>query len=823
MRVNNTSLAVRRRVLRSLGPPGAWLPAVGALGTAFGLAVAIYCIVFPSILKPLPYPDADRIVTFLLTSASGSGPQASEAQFNVWRSQESLFEHVAGFRRVIMKLDRGGDPRDITVGRVGASFFPLFGASATAGRLFVEPDEQPPAQLTVVLSHGLWSRSFHADPGVIGTAISLDRKSYLVIGVLDPQFDAEEFNPSGAAYSGGQPQAWVPFYIDQASTDRASYFTAFARLRPAVPLSTARAALDVLATQFRAAHPDLGPHDGFTVDKYAKVAIAGALIRLYVLIGAAAFVMLIGYINAANLAAVRAVALTRELQVRAALGASRAQQVLPIMREHLGVGALSVMVGLFLGTSISRIVIAVDGGAIPRISSNGPPPWLYTIGFAVSLGLVAAAVTAGVALVSVARGGPLAALLARAGQGASLRIGPTRALSIALQTAASVVLLYGTTVLVGTFIALHAINAGFDTSNVMTMRMSFSGPRFAATADLARALQDGAAAVSAIAGVDRVGATCCLPLDRSLNLPFVIVDRPLTSMAHGTAGWVSASESFFEVLRIPIVLGRSFTMSDAGPTSPVVIINKTMADSHWPNGDAIGQRLIIGGGVGPEFIDTARQIIGIVGDVRDVSLEQPPRPIVYLPTAQLPDPLNALVNRQVTQQWVIRTRGDSPPIQEIETALRKVTGQDVVRSRTMGDVLWQSTAARDSNTLVMSLFGTAALILAVVGVYGVVSYSVAQRQRETAIRMALGEQTNQVRRRILREGLMFWTAGLVIGLAGSVAMERVFQRLVFGVATTDLRIFVTVAAVVGVVGLASVWHPASRASRCDLASALRAL
>ncbi len=812
------------RVLRILGPASAWVPAVGALTTGAALAVAVFSLVFPSLLKPLPYVDADRIVTFILTSGTASGPQASEAHFNLWRTQTDLFEHVAAFRRVVSKLERVDERRDITVGRINASFFSVFGAVPVLGRVFVSGDDQPTAQPVVVLSHGFWTRSFQSDPQILGGAIRLDGKPFTVIGVLAPEFESEEFNPTGRAFSGGHPDAWIPFFVNPASTDRSGYFLAIAKLKPTVSISSARRVLDLLAAQFRSENPDVGLDDGFTIDRYEVVALGDARLRLYLLIATAAFVMLIAVINAANLAVVRTIVLERDLRLRAALGANRSQLFVRMLREHFSIAALSVVLGLGLGLALSRIIIGVDRGSIPRIASNGPAPWPFVMAFALALFLVAVSIPAGTMLFSISRRGFSKTSPIVRGGGGSPRVGYLSALSVVFQTAASVLLLYGTTVLIGTFIALRSIDEGFDASNVITMRMSFSGPRFAATRDMAGTLNSATSAVNSLAGVEQAAVTCCLPLDRSLNLPFVIVDRPLTTESHGVAGWVTATESFFTTLRIPLLRGRLFTTGDTMGSAAAVIVNRTLADAYWPSGDAVGQRLIIGRGVGPDFSDVPREIVGVVGDVRDVSLEQAPRAMVYVPTAQLPDALNAYLNRLMTQHWIIRTRGAAAvSAQEIESQLRRATGQDTSRVRSMGDVVSQSTAARDSNALVMTLFGVTALLLAFVGVYGIVSYSVEQRHHETAIRLALGEPSNRVRARVLRQGLTFWIVGLAMGLTGSVALEKVFQRLVFGVPTFGPSVLLAVAAVIATVGFASAWQPARRASQCSVASALRSL
>jgi predicted permease len=760
-------------------------------------------------LTPLPYPNVDHVYTFVLSDQRSSGAIASDAHINTWLERSDLFEHVAAFRRAIVKQGVDQD-REIVIARATPSFFPAFGATAALGRLIGDDDAQ---QRVAVVGYDHWTHELGSDASVIGTPIYLDGVPYTIIGVMQPEFDREEFNPTGVPFTGGQPRAWVPMYIRPGSEARASNVIAFATLRPAISLSVANQALTRTAAEFRSRFPELGPFHTFTLVPYARVALGDSFRRLQLLIASAVLALVVAAANVGNLGIVRATALKRELAIRAALGAERRQLIGFLLREHLSIATASTMLGIALGFALRQVVFAISAGSIARSQLRlHAGSVVFVFGVTIMLGF---AIASGPAVVAVASalGRQLAPTLYTRGNSAP-RLGRWRASALVSQVAAAVVLVYGMAMLLDLFVQLRTTTRGFDGTNVITMRMSFNGPAFEKTAAMSQVTTKAIDRVQKLPGVQAIGLTCCLPLDRSLNMPFSIVGRPETGTPHGEANWSTISPGFFESLHISVVAGRTISSADDAHAAPVAVINRAMADANWPGGAAIGESIVVGREAGPEFADSPRQIVGIVDNVRNVSLVQAPRPAIYVPTAQLRDPLNALMNRLITSYWIVRTLPEARlTTSSIEDELRAATGLGVTRVRTMAAVIQQSTSGSDTTTAVVTLFGVASLLLAAIGVYGMMSYFVEQQRNDNAVRLAFGATPSHIRRRVMSRGMAYWTAGLVAGSVAIAALQALTATWmpVASVSTPWLKL--EVAAALVAIGAVSVWGPAARASR----------
>jgi predicted permease len=385
----------------------------------------------------------------------------------------------------------------------------------------------------------------------------------------------------------------------------------------------------------------------------------------------------------------------------------------------------------------------------------------------------------------------------------------TRALLVTAEIALAVVLSIGAALLIRSFISIRHVNPGFDPRDVVVMRVSLAGPRFAKAADASRVIQESTRRLRAIPGVESVASSCCVPLDTRIQAGFEIPGRPPGPASQGVTGRVSASAGYFETLHIPLLRGRTFTQRDeTGP--PAAIVNETFANQFWPDGDALNGRLKIGG--------DPLAIVGIAADVRDRGLNRDPRPTVYIASSS---PGGLL--RLMPWAWIIRTRGAPAPwIPQIEKELREATGGLPAGSiRTMQDIVARSTAAGDFNTLVMTIFGASALLLAAIGVYGLMAHSVAERVREIGIRLALGARSREIRRMILFEGLRIIGPGVVLGAAAGFGLTRLMSALLFGVQTHDPLVFSIAPLVLAAAGIIAVWLPAARASRVEPAIALR--
>ena len=392
-----------------------------------------------------------------------------------------------------------------------------------------------------------------------------------------------------------------------------------------------------------------------------------------------------------------------------------------------------------------------------------------------------------------------------------------------MEVALALILLVGSALLIRTAIALGRVQPGFDASNVLTMRMSLTGPRFLQSEGVERMVRDGAERLRALPGVIEASATCCVPLEGGYGLPFVISGRPLEGSSHGGGGWLTVSPGYFEVFRIPVKRGRSFNERDSKDAPPVVIINEAMARQFWPKSDPLNDRLVIGRNVMREFAEEReRQIIGVVGDVRDGGLNDEPGPAMYIPQAQVPDAANALNVRLTPIAWVVRTQGNPYALStQIQEQLRQASGLPVSDIRTMDEVISRSTSRERFNMWLMTVFGASALLLAAIGIYGLMAYSVEQRTQEIGIRLALGAQAAQVKNMVVLQGMALTAVGLAIGLAGALALTRVIATFLFGVGAWDPVVFTVVPAVLTIVAFAAIWLPARRASRVDPIIALR--
>jgi putative ABC transport system permease protein len=623
-----------------LQSPGFTIAAIAALALGIGANTAIFSVVNAVILKPLTYPDPDRIVQFLLTSPQGSGPGASVPKFNLWQEQIRVFQDVSAydFGGPGINLTGGTYPEQIKGIHVTADYFRLFGAPIEQGRTFTAEEDRPHGPHVVVISDGLWRRRYGADPHMIGKIMELGGEPYTVIGIVGPGFN---FDPPS--------DVWIPFQFDPNSTDQAHYFLAAARLKPGVTLDQAKAQLKLTADQFRRKYPGgaMGPKDGFSVQPLQDAIISDVRTSLWVLIAAVTLVLLIACANVANLLLVRATGRKREIAIRAAIGAGRSRLIRQLLTESVLLSVVGGALGLILGVVAVRALLAINPGNIPRIGEHGTAVTLdwhvlaFTLGVSLFTGILFGLIPA----LDASRADLSATLKESAGRsGSGFRQNKARSLLVISEMSLAIVLLIGAALLIRTFIALRSVNPGFDSHRVLTMEMSLTGSRFEKTAGVAQLVHDGVERLQALPGVVAAGTTCCMPLEGGFGLPLIIVGRPLTNgPAHGGAGWRTVSAHYFDVFKIPLLRGRFFNDRDDGASAPVVIINQALAKQFWPKGDPLSDRLLIGKGVGPEFEEPPRQIIGIVGDTRDAGLNNNPQPIMYIPVSQVPNGVTALM------------------------------------------------------------------------------------------------------------------------------------------------------------------------------------
>jgi putative ABC transport system permease protein len=788
--------------------------AIAALALGIGANTAIFSLVNAVLLRPLSALDPDRIVVFS-NVAGDELDAASPAKFNIWRRQTGLFEDVSAYQNGrVVNLTGVAWPERICEMKASARFFRLFGTPIALGRTFTAAEDLPAGGHVAILSDAFWKKHFGGDAAIIGKTVSLSGVPHRIVGVRAAAVRSEVFNPV--------PEIYVPYQIDPDSIDVGNSLTVAARLKPCITLEMARVQLKPIGEDFRRRFPGaLDANESFGARRLKDDLYGDIAAGLMIFQGVVAFVLLIACGNVANLLLVRASTRKREIAVRSALGAARARIVRQLLTESVVLSAAGSALGLLLGITGIRAIMAASPYFNPGLPVTADWRVLaFTLAVCVATGIlfgfIPAIQTSGADLSSAIResGG-------RSGTG--FRHNRTRALLALSEMTLALVLLIGAGLLIRSFLALRSVKPGFETHNVVMIEVSLTGPRFEKTRAVAEVVREGIARTSAVPGVSSVAATPCPPMDCTLDLPFIVAGRPLNGPSHGDTYWAPVSAGYFDVLRIPLLRGRVFTDRDDGGTAPVAIVNQTMARKYWPNADPLADRLILGKGLGPKYADPPRQIVGIVGDVRTNSLDEAPKPEVYIPVAQLSNVFNAALAEEAPLTWIVRTRAEPRSVSgPIEKALRDATGGlPAGEVRMMNEVIARSISDHDFSALLLTIFGAAALLLAAIGIYGLMAYSVQQQTQEIGIRLALGARSASVRSRIVFQGMGVALGGAVLGIAAAFGLSRVLSSELYGVQPGDPMVFALAPVLLCAVALAAVWFPALRASRIDPMDAIR--
>ncbi len=806
------------RMLRK--SPGFTIVALLTLALGIGANTAIFSVVNTVLLQPLPYSQPDRIVQLMRSFPVGNFTGISISQFMVWRNRTQEFQDMAAFDHdAADNLMEGDRPETVAVVHVSAGYFAVFGAPVAMGRTFTADEDRPGGPHVVVISNGLWRNRFGGDTNLVGKAITLGGGPYEVIGVLGSSFAVDP-----------PADLWLPLQADPNSTSQAHNLRVLARLNPGITLAKAQAAMKLAAEEFHRKFPVtglMGPQESSTAIPLRDVVVGNVRPALLVLLGAVGFVLLIACANMANLLLARATLRGREVAVRAALGAGRRRIVMQLLTESIllsiGGGALGFVLGYF-GV---RGLLAINPGNIPRIGEYGSAvalDWrvlLFTLFVSVLTGILF-----GVLPAFHATRADLTSALNESGarSGSGLRQHKSRSIFVITEIALAVVLLVGAALLIRTFGALRSVNPGFELHSILTMQMRLTGPRFENASGIAQLAREGEQRIRSVAGAEAAALTDSVPLMSDDDLLFVINAHPPTDQLYsGDAQYRIVSPGYFDTFRIPLLRGRLFTDRDDGGGAPVVLINETMAKQFWPQSDPVGELITMGILMGPEFAEPPRQIIGVVGDVRDIGLNSSPEPTMYVPIAQLSDGVTAILSRRLSMTWAVRTKVTPYSLNAaIQRELRAASGGlPVGHVRSMDQVVVESTARNQFNMTLLSIFAGIALLLASIGIYGVMAYTVQQRTQEIGIRMALGAQCGDVLRMVLRHGLWLCLVGIAVGLSGAFATIRLMKSLIFGVSPTDPLTFASVAVLLAGVAFIACWIPARRASRVDPMVALR--
>jgi putative ABC transport system permease protein len=790
-----------RQLIKS---PGFTFVAVATLALGIAANTAIFSVVDAVLLHPLPYPNADQIVTVSQTvrSTGVSTEDASPANFIDWQAQNSVFSAMACARGWQANLSGGEEPARVPATMVSAEFFSLFGAQPILGRTLGPDDAKPGNSNVVVLSHDLWARRFGSDRGILGHDLLLDNEKFTVVGVLPAGFAPDDYG-----------QLWVPSPWDvpihplspnenpRTMRDR-SYLDVWARLKPGVTLARAQAQMSALAARLEQQYPGANQDTGVTLVPLHEQLVGGIRPMLLVLSGAVSLVLLIACANVANLLLARAASRSREIAIRTALGATRLRLVRQLLTESALLALLGGALGVVLALWALPVLLALSPpeiGAFNRVQLNREV-LLFSLLISLATGVLFGLAPAFFA----SRSNPNESL--REGErGSSLGKNQARSILIAAEIALSLVLLVGAGLMMKSFVRLTKVDPGFNPDHLLVFNIGL--PAAAEPARQSAFYQQVVERLGALPGVQAAGAVSRLPLaggNSSRSFDVAGSSQPRNADIR------VCTPDYFRTMGIPLLKGRNFTAHDNRDSLPVAIINQATAANALPGQDPIGKLLE---NYGPDQLKL--RIVGIVGNVRHVALEDSARPEIYTPLAQSPWP----------SMFVALRSAVANPLTLIPTAQDVVWSIDrnvpLANPRTMQNVLAHSVVRRKFAMLLLSIFAGLATILAAIGLYGVISFSVAQRTKEIGIRMALGGQRGDMLRMVLRQSGMLVLIGLMIGIPIALAVTRLLGAMLYAVSAADLMTYVMVVALLGAAGLVASIVPAFRATKVDPMEALR--
>ena len=791
--------------------PGFALVAVITLALGIGANTAIFSVVNAVLLRPLPFPESEQLVKL------GEGPSADHPERGVFsfpdykdvQAQTQTLEHVAGYLNSGAMLSSDGADAERVLG-VGVSpeYFQVLGVKPQLGRTFTSEEDHPQASV-VVISYGLWQRRFGGSQQIIGSQLKLGASSMTIIGVMPAGF---EF-PFRAEHQ----DFWEPLN-DRPTPDReardARSLNVIGRVRPGISASQADAELRTIANRLTQQYPASNTNVVMGAASLRTDLSSDIRPALLILLGAVAFVLLIACANVANLLLARATTRQKEIAIRSALGASRARIIRQLLVESLLLAMLGGALGLLLATWGVRLLVTIAPANIPRLQQVGldVPVLLFALLLSVLVG-----VGFGMVPALQASRTDLNGALNDASRGSTENLTRNRARSLLVvsEVALSLVLLIGAGLLLKSFVRLLRTSPGFDATRIVALDIPLNRQRYDTPAKQSYFFHQLIDRMKALAGVESAGVVNLLPLGNSDEaLTFAIAGRPQFPVgSEPDANYTVVSPGYFEALKIPLRQGRSFGPEDKEKAPAVVLISEELARQYFPGESPIGKSLIIDSDSGSPAI--SREIVGVVGDVRRESLDIAPVPEFFVPYEQAPERRMNLV---------VRMTADNPAnaTATLRHALKELDGDQMVwQTRTLDQLVAASIAGRRFNMLLLGLFAGLALVLAALGIYGVMAYSVTRRTHEIGIRMALGARMIDVLRLVLKDGMTLALIGVVVGLGGAFALTRLLSTLLFGVTPTDASTFVAIALGLLAVALIACYIPARRATKVDPLVALR--
>jgi putative ABC transport system permease protein len=781
------------------------LIAIITLGVGIGANVAVFSVIHAVLLQPLPYGQPDQLVKIWDKRARLPKGRVSWADYADWKAKSRAFDGTAAYQTGDYNLNGKGDPEQVQGASVTASLFPLLRVSPLLGRSFSADDEKPGAHHVVILSHGLWEGRFGGDPGLLGRSIRIDDAPFEVVGIM----------PSGFFFPNQQTELWEPLAINPNSrmAGRGMHILdVIGRLRPGVRLEQARAEMSLIAARLEQAYPRENTGHGAGVFLLLDDWTSSYRTSLFLIFGAVIFVLLIACANVATLFLSRAAQRRREIAIRCSLGAGRERIVRQLLVESLLLGLMGAAAGLLLGHWLIKAIVLVTPADISRIGESNLNLPVLAFALLVALG---SAILSGLAPALHISNPDTAGALKENSRGATASAAASRLRNVFVvaEVALSAILLTGAGLLLKSFLLVEHVNPGFNVANVLTANVSLQNANYRPAqrqAFIAQVLDR----IRTDPGVLAAGAVTHLPLaGNGPSFDFQVAGRPPAAPGEESKAQIRcATPDYFRALGISLLAGRALSATDSADAPNVIVINDVMAQRYWPNESALGKRISFdqtGGGT-PVW----REIVGVVQGVRHSGLESEPEPQMYAPFSQFSMPFATLV---------VRTYGE--PLAFSKALRRAVASVDpaepVSGIKSMEQVLEQSIASRKFNALMLGFFAAIAMLTASIGVYGVLSYAVAQRRAEIGIRLALGAGARSVMWLVIKRGMTLAVYGVCLGALGALVVTRLLSTLLYKVSVTDPFVFGSIAALLLGVAMLASYLPAYRATKVDPVVALR--
>ena len=785
--------------------PGFTAVAVLTLALGIGANTAIFSVVNAVLFQPLDYEEPDRLYLLWTTNPGWARPEsASLPDFLDWREQNQVFEDLAAISRRSLNLTGDGEPERLIGSYVSSSFFSLLRVQPSAGRGFLPEEDAPGAEHVAVLGYGLWQRRFGADPSLVGKTISLNGNDHTVVGIAPEDFQLFQGT-----------DLWLPLALDASQPQfgrRSDFLRVLGRLKPDVREDRAQAEMTTIAKRLEQEYPQTNTNIGVVLVPLHEHFVGNVRPALLVLLGAAGFVLLIACANVANLLLARAASREKEVAIRAALGASRFRLVRQLLTESVLLALLGGSGGLLLAMWGTDGLVLLSPAGLPRLNEIAVNEWV--LGFTLLVSVIAGVLFGLVPALHASRL-ELHELLKEGGRGSADQGGRHRLRSVLVvsEVALALMLLIGAGLMITSVYRLQQVSPGFNTENLLVGRVNLPAAKYSNPAQILGFSEQLIERLEGMPGIRSATTTDDYPLSGGgIYLSFGVEGRPAPPPGEVVDAIVtSVTQGYHQTLGIPLLRGRAFTPQDGPEDRLVAVVNKTFVRRYFPDEDPIGQRLAFDGMPGqPDW----REIVGVVADVKQMGLDQEAHPEIYVPHLQR-------TRRGMTV--LIRTESDpSALVGALRGAVQAIDpNQPVYAVRTMDTILSRSVAQQWFTMVLLGMFATVALVLAAIGIYGVISYSVSRLTHVTGIRMAWGAQPRDIFRLVVGQGMALTLIGVGVGLAASFALTRFLESMLFGVSATDPATFAGVSVLLAAVALLACYLPARRATRVDPLVALR--